>query len=85
MTLEEYDDTAAYVVALAEHHRVAYIRTVADEFSDTASRLVGDNLPPRDETERQLLVLYRAGIISDSQANNLIARHLRDLQKKALL
>ncbi len=84
MTLEEYEDTAAYVAALAEHHGAVYVQTATDEFSDAVSRLLGDELPPRDETEKLLLALYRAGVISDSQANDLLFRHLGDLKKKGL-
>ncbi|MBZ6078886.1 hypothetical protein [Microvirga puerhi] len=68
---------ADYVRALAGAHGVTYKPTAYDAFAETASRLVGDDLPPADETQDLLIALYRAKVITDQERNDLLVRHLR--------
>ncbi|MBF9235623.1 hypothetical protein [Microvirga alba] len=68
---------AAYVRDLADIYSVVYSETPADDFAETASRLVGDDLPPPDETENLLVALYRAGVIDAHERTNLLFRHVQ--------
>jgi hypothetical protein len=65
-----------YVSELSRIHGVTYQRTPIDDFAETASRLVGDNLPPADETEDLLIALHRVGAITSAEGISLLAQHL---------
>jgi hypothetical protein len=67
---------ADYVRELADRHSITYTQTELDRFAETASRLVGDDLAPPDETENLLVALFRAGVIDGPTRTRLLARHI---------
>jgi hypothetical protein len=70
-------NVAEYVRSLAQANGVTFVRTAADEFAEVANRLVGDDLPPPNETQDLLVALYRAGLITDKESNDLLIKHVQ--------
>ena len=65
----------AIIRNLAERHKVAYVETASDVLGHHITRLAGDDIE-LDETERLLLALERAGVVSGVDAVRLHADYL---------
>lgn len=70
-------DAAAAIGTLARRHGISVAAESVDVFADAAARLCGDAEVTFDHTERLLLGLARAGIVTDEQRFALHAAYLR--------
>lgn len=74
------EKVSQFVARLAQAHQVAYVRTAADEWADTATRLSGDEVRS-DSTGDLLVALKRAHKLTDREMATLLINHLREQQR----
>ena len=71
------DDAGVPITPLARRHDISAAAEPVDTFVEAATRLYGDAEVTFDHTERLLLGLARAGIVTDEQRFALHAAYLR--------
>jgi len=74
------EKVSQFVARLAQENHVAYVRTAADEWADTATRLSGDEVRS-DSTGDLLVALKRAHKLTDREMSTLLINHLREQQR----
>ena len=74
---------AEFVHRLAEDNRVSGARTFADEWGDAVTKLAGDEVN-LDHTQRLLISLKRANVISSDEMAVILVRYLRERKAPAL-
>ncbi len=68
---------AKYITDMAKQHNIAYVKTFADEWADTVTRLSDDGIES-DDIEDLLLALKRAEILNAEDMLSLIVNYLRE-------
>ncbi|MBC2382181.1 hypothetical protein HF257_21325 [Pseudomonas sp. WS 5106] len=69
-----------YVMDLADSCQVAYVRTYADEWAESVSRLAGDDVRT-DVIENLVIALKKEKKITGLEAVHLLANYLREKQR----
>ena len=65
---------AEFVSNLSMQHQVLYVRTYADEWAESVTRLAGDDV------EHLLVALKRAGVLSGHDMGQILINYLRELR-----
>lgn len=68
---------AKYITDLANQHNITYIKTFADEWADTITRLSDDSIEADDIIDL-LLALKRAEILNIDDMLSLLVNYLRE-------
>lgn len=76
--IAEVTTVADQVRTLAAQHKIAYRASKLDRWADAVTRLAGDEVE-FDDTQRLIVELARAEIISEIEMLRLIQRHHRDI------
>lgn len=74
------EGVSRYVAELARRHDVRYIRTFADQWAESATRLADDDVQS-DDTGDLLVALRRADKLSDREMTSLLINHLREKKR----
>ena len=69
-----------YVMDLADSFQVAYVRTYADEWAESVSRLAGDDVRT-DVIENLVIALKKKKKVTGLEAVHLLANYLREKQR----
>jgi hypothetical protein len=68
---------AKYITDLAKQHNITYVKTFADTWADTVTRLSDDSIEA-DDIEDLLLALKRAEILNIDDMLSLLVNYLRE-------
>ncbi len=63
------------VADLARQHNIVYVKTRGDEWADSVTQLLGDDVT-NDDTRNILVALKRAGVLTGREMSDLLAKHL---------
>jgi hypothetical protein len=69
--------TARRVMALVDHHKIAYVQTPRDRWADDVTRLAGDTVE-QDPVADLLQALKQAGKVSGREMAQMLVDHLRE-------
>ncbi len=68
---------AQFVIDLAARHKVAWVKTYADEWAEHITRLSDDEVQP-DPIENLLIALRQASKVSDREMIKMLTNYLRE-------
>ncbi|WP_340123719.1 hypothetical protein [Methylobacter svalbardensis] len=70
---------AKYITDMAKQHNIAYVKTFADEWADTITKLSDDRVGVEsDDIEDLLLALKRVEILNAEDMLSLLVNYLRE-------